>query len=364
MSMIRRIQTSHTSIGVSIGSHVISMIQLARSGQDWRVHARCRYQRMDTKTPDLTFAEAQRLKDLLLIKGFHGNRLTLCPPHELTQTCLIELPTPPPTDPVAFIQEEFARVHAHDHGHFEVAAWSVSNQQKDASSAEVFAVGCAHQAIEPTLDHIESTGLRVTRLGSVPTALAAYAQQSQGTQKSVSPLSAIVDINTGQTTLTLVHDNTAFYHSLLPCGGLHAMLARAQPGSPSTLAIYQKWLAEQPVLNDSHHHRAYQSVLQQIASDLVSTLNLDLKRAAAYVNQRHPGQSIQTLILTGEGVSSDSTLGTSIRQSVDLVPARLHHRSDGVASALGLLAPETQGGWLARDAEQADDHPHHERRVA
>jgi|GEM_PF-4716014 len=360
--MIRSIKTHHTSIGVSIGAHAISMIQLVRSGSAWRVHASCRYRRMDTQTPELTLAEAQRLKDFVLIKGFHGNRLTLCPPHELTQTCLIELPTPPLTDPVAFIHQEFARVHAHENKGFEVAAWSVSNQQKDAASSEVFTVGCAHQAIEPTLDRIESTGLRITRLGSVPTALAAYAQQSQADQTS--PLSAIVDINTGQTTLTLVHENTAFYHSLLPCGGLYALLDRAQVGPPSTLAVYQQWLTEQPALKGNLHHRAFENILQQIACDLAATVNLDLKRAAAYVNQRHPGQSIQALILTGEGVANDNTLGSTIRQSVSLIPVRPHHSTDGTASALGLLASETQDAWLINSPGQADQQPAHERRTA
>lgn len=310
-TMVIRLNTSRSPIGLDIGSRFIKAAQLSAGRDDAgcpRLEAALILER-DTPGQPFTNGEAHRLRAILERRGFKGRQIAATVPGDALMTSILNLPPRDSEAPLdAIAAAELARTHRQEADALEVAFWDLPQSDNPISAATrkpgttVMAVGCRHEHANALLDALESPGFDVLALDLEGWALSRAIAPLLDSQH---PLTALIDIGWRGVNFVLLYEQAVVYERMLGGTGIQALTDLIHREQPFSQAVIDYLLAnvgfntdrENIPSEDSRLADTLRSPLDQHFEGLTQELQLSL----GYAAHQYPHASLGSLLLCGGG---------------------------------------------------------------
>lgn len=318
---------STSPIGIDVGSRWIHAAQLARAGDDWRLHATARIPRIPDASLD---AEAERLASILERRGFLGDAAVLAAPPGMLLTSVLELPPRTSGAPVAQLAAaELGRMHKCDPGAMEVALWEVPAANRAASGCEYMVAACAHEASDALLDAFENAGLEVRALDLLQLALL------RACASGIRPppaMDALLHLGWDRCSLMIVTDGVIAYERALEGAEGKALVTTIAQRLDADLAAIEEILTgrlPEPSPESREHRRELETEIRDFTTAHVAALVEQVHTSFAYVSRRYTDRDLGTVTIAGEFGALE---GLSTRLATLGVEARTARAHDAVRS--------------------------------
>jgi len=347
-----------TPIGVDVGRKQVKAAQLRRLGRGWRIEAICAFPRANVGS-DIDSEDARHLRGVLRRQGFSGRDIVLAVPPEMLKTGILELPSRVAGAPMSQIARmELARMSGVQPDSFEMSYWRLPPSEKDKGSAQVMAVGCAHEQANTLLDAFEDQGLNVRALD---VRACASARACRAMLAPPPGSTAILDVGWGACCLSIVCGGVVTYERLLGGAGMGSL----------TKAIAQKFRLEDQLADrliaevgldadggdGGREGRAFEDVRLVLARHFDSVID-ELRAPFLYVSQQYPGAAVKRLLLIGGGAATPGLapyLASAMQVEVAAItpadlaecPSAMLERSRNTAMTLAMGLARFEGGAAA-----------------
>jgi type IV pilus assembly protein PilM len=294
-------QSSHTAIGLDIGSRIVKAAQLESQGAQHRITRLTQWTR-GSEGPYMNAEEIQNLKKVLKKQGFVGRRIVLAVPDEIMLRGTFELPANAKPDMIPqMARMELARMHSIAPDAFEMVCWNTPPTVSAQTTKETIAMGCPHDTANAYVDQFEQGGMDITAL-DVRSAAAARACQALAAAPPT--ITAVVDLGWCSTKLMLLSGKTIIYERLLECPSLQILIdklcKRFDIDHDATCHIINSIglaLDRQAKEWDKKSMDAIRRFVRNHVNKMLEELTIPF----TYVNHHYPGDGVQCLILIGGG---------------------------------------------------------------
>lgn len=329
--------SSHSPIGVDIGTASIKAAQLHRGAGGWELRRAVNLSRAP-ESKHFTATEATLLADVLERQGFRGKEVVLAAPGAALMVDVLDLPprdSGAPIDQLA--AEEVARSHKLEPNTFCISVWDLPVGQRGSAGASAMSVALRHTDAETLLNPLEETGLTVTAIDSPAAALARVSRV--GTPASAG-IRAILDIGFSAATLMLAAGEGVIYQRRMTDAGLSALVAsllsEMHIGGEDSLHVLRELGVAETITHGPAASRVRGMVLRHLES-----LTGEIEAGLQYAKHRHPGIPFEELLLAGGGAAirgADALLASRLEVTARPLHALGEHSTvDAIfAQAIGL----------------------------
>ena len=294
-------RTSHSPIGLDLGSRYIKAAQVTGAPRQPRLSATMSIEREQIGAA-WSGLESQRVLEVLDRRGFDGRQVVIAAP---TTACLTGMLTLPPAHSGAPLQEiaaaEMGRMHRCDVAPGQVALWPLPQPARRGEGAPYMAAACQSEGTESMLDALEDAGLEVIAMDIEGWALGRAARphllRPTGT-------SAILALGWHAATLALMHGTTLVYKRLLSSAGLSHVIETAQREHRLDLSAVDYLLTTVGLNHSDAQHSESPAIASRLTGPLAAHFDQviqELSLSIAYASHEYPDAPVEQLLITGGG---------------------------------------------------------------
>ena len=298
-------KSSCSPIGIDLGRRQIKAVQLRRAKNGWQVAAAAMLpRRSGDALPDKS--ELERLRGVLMRRGFVGQRVVLSVPQPHVQTEMMELPprhSEAPVDDIA--RAEMARMQRWESDRFEMRMWDLPAPARGQESTHVMAAACLHEDADQLLDLFESGGWHVMAMDIEPWAMA----RACGVHNPhCADMLAALDLGATHTHFVLMHEHVIVYDRQLNgvgVGPLRQSLIdqlRLEPAVADHVLCDVGLGCDQAPSDDRREDQQGGDVLNMMTQQ-IDQLCVELQTSLTYGSRSYPNASVDRLVLVGGGAA-------------------------------------------------------------
>jgi Tfp pilus assembly PilM family ATPase len=298
--VISPLARSTPPIGLDLGAGTVKAIQVEADGALPRVVAAAWFPR-ETPGGLPTRREAARLAEVLWRQGFTGRRVAVNAPDDRLLSAAFELNAAgAPLEAVSRV--ELARNAGCGPQALEVAAWTLPRPARAREASSVLAIGCTHGDAGPWLDALEAAGLDPVAMDARPLALARAGRALTAPRTGIC---AAVDVDWAVTTACVLYHDSIVYHRATGETSLSAAAANIREclGLPEDAVL--RLLSPGAVDGAAEWAAAVEPLLAEHAGLIAA----ELEQAVAYAWHRYPDQTVDLVLVGGDGAGLPGLAG-------------------------------------------------------
>lgn len=281
-------------IGLDIGHRRIKAAQLSRGKARPVARAMACFDRLEPGQP-LSAREARRIAEVLVRRGFVGNRLALAVPNDAVIEAVIDVPPAGSNAPrEQIVRVELSRQHKLSPEHLEVAYWSLPNNDHAGQREQVMAVGFAHDQAAKLIGPLDGAGLEVARIEPASTAMVRGCQSSL---TSVANISAIADLGASGFRLSLVFAGRVVHQRALPLAGCNELAKSLDDLVHADLQLAHSALRQYGIAGSNTYDLG--SAVEVRICPAIDELVEQIGMSFAYVSHQYPAAELGPLLLSG-----------------------------------------------------------------
>jgi len=288
----------YTPVGIEISGRFVRMLQLARVGSQFKLHAWSVFPRLDSKS-DIS-QEAGRIAAVYERRGFAGRDVAFCLPDEAALSAVIDLPPAKSGAPIASIAAaEIGRMFKHAPDALELSHWELPTTARQGGAVATIVVACPHATAQPLIDAFDAHDLRLRVLEPRCTALVRACSTESASNDSI------------QVVLSLGWSQSRFY---AVCSGLVVLERVLENADLETLhrviagtigmdtdlaptALKDALRAERELLADPDAAREVQEQVRHYTDSLTT----ETLTALSYLTRRFSGRKASRLLVVCDG---------------------------------------------------------------
>ena len=327
-------------IGIDIGRRFIKAAQIERQGATEVMRAHAILERLQD---GLTFGleEALRLREVLLRRGFSGDRVILAAPTDKTACEMFDLPPRASSAPIEQIaRAELARTAKFGEASFEMGLWDLPASARANTGTNVLAVGLREDDAEALLASFDDARLNVRAIDVSIAALARACVRHRGDESSTQ---AVLDIGWEGCTLLLSTGNLVLYQRRLAESGLGLLCREISSRWSLTNEAAELLISETP----DHASAApqpgtrWQWITDQI-KQFAEGLGGEVRASLTYMEHRYADRPVGKLWVTGGGANLVG-LCTALQGQINLPAGAVTYADVGLGAV-----PNRETGDVAR----------------
>ena len=313
------VKSSRSPIAIDLGHHQIKAVQLRRAKDGWQIAAAAMVPRRgDGDFPDKS--ELERLRGVLLRRGFIGQRVVLSVPRPHVQTEVMELPprhSGAPVDDIA--RTEMARMQRWESDRFEMRMWDLPAPARAQESTHIMAAACLHEDADQLLDLFESDDWHVIAMDIEPWAIA---RACNGHNTHCDNILAALDLGATHTHFVLMHDKVVVYDRQLNDVGIGPLRQSLIDGLRLEPAVADHVICDigidcDQAPPDDRRWDQQGDDARNIITQQLDQLCVELQTSLSYGSRSYPNASVDRLMLVGGGATMPG-LARYLTQALDI----------------------------------------------